>query len=459
MIQSRKRRLIRRFKRILSFAILLLACREVSSSIVNDNNEHYDPSDSLTVPTGYDCQEKILELFMDASIYLTQEAGSFVKNLHTNNKVSVKKKGELRNTRFENAIMDDPITNADKLSNYILLHGFKILFPKLHISEEKLDIPRPESIDSEQLSSLKSKISQFMEKKASELNKRLEKCHGRSKLKLQDYTMWLDPLDATKEYAEQRQELTKYVSVMTCMAYRGRPVGGLVFFPFSAKIYWAYKIQGRNESSWKSTMVNAPLPITANIKQQNKVHLIYSRSHDGGVSDLNELRDIDVSSTKAAGSGYKLVQVALQDGKSNHLIYAHNTKIKKWDVCAGDALLRSTNGMTVDWSGKEIDYSYHSPKIISNGIVASKFDISVLRKAHTSDLSREVLELSLHYHWALLICCLAIIYMCKRNRYRIKALQIRFVRTKQLNIQKYSLCTVYNDVNIFLILWVEKKDW
>ena len=419
MIQSRKRRLIRRFKRILSFATLLLACREVSSSIVNDNNEHYDPSDSLTVPTGYNCQEKILELFMDASIYLTQEAGSFVKNLHTNNKVSVKKKGELRNTRFENAIMDDPITNADKLSNYILLHGFKILFPKLRIvSEEKLDIPRPESIDSEQLSSLKSKISQFMEKKASELNKRLEKCHGRSKLKLQDYTMWLDPLDATKEYAEQRQELTKYVSVMTCMAYRGRPVGGLVFFPFSAKIYWAYKIQGRNESSWKSTMVNAPLPITANIKQQNKVHLIYSRSHDGGVfSDLNELRDIDVSSsTKAAGSGYKLVQVALQDGKSNHLIYAHNTKIKKWDVCAGDALLRSTNGMTVDWSGKEIDYSYHSPKIISNGIVASKFDISVLRKAlHVRFVSRGSLKLSLHYHWTLLICCLAIIYICAKE--------------------------------------------
>ena len=350
---------MRRFKKILSYAILLLAYNEVSSSIVNDNNGHYESSDLLTEPTGYECQKHILELFMDASIYLTQEAGSFVKNLHTNNKVSVKKKGELRNTRFENGIMDDPITNADKLSNYILLHGFRILFPKLHIvSEEKLDISRPESIDSEQLSSLKSKISRFMEKKAIELNKRLGKCHGRSKLKLQDYTMWLDPLDATKEYAEQRQELTKYVSIMTCMAYRGRPVGGLVFFPFSAKIYWAYKIQGRNESSWKSTMVNAPLSIRANIKQQNAVHLIYSRSHDGGVvSDLNELRGIDVSSsTKAAGSGYKLVQVALQDGKSNHLIYAHNTKIKKWDVCAGDALLRSTNGMTVDWSGKEIDY-------------------------------------------------------------------------------------------------------
>ena len=40
--------------------------------------------------------------------------------------------------------------------------------------------------------------------------------------------------------------------------------------------------------------------------------------------------------------------------------------------------------------------------------------------------------------------------MCKRNRYRIKALQIPFVRTNQLSIQKYSLCTVYNDVTYFL---------
>ena len=141
MIQSQKRSLMRRFKKILSYAILLLAYNEVSSSIVNDDNGHYESSDLLTEPTGYECQKHILELFMDASIYLTQEAGSFVKNLHTNNKVSVKKKGELRNTRFENGIMDDPITNADKLSNYILLHGFKILFPKLRIvSEEKLDI-------------------------------------------------------------------------------------------------------------------------------------------------------------------------------------------------------------------------------------------------------------------------------------------------------------------------------
>ena len=100
------------------------------------------------------------------------------------------------------------------------------------------------------------------------------------------------------------------------------------------------------------------------------------------------------------------------------MIYAHNTKIKKWDVCAGDALLRSTNGMTVDWSGKEIDYSYL--KIISNGIVASKFDISVLRKALHVRFTARIFEIESALSLDFLICCLAIIYMCKRNRYRIR---------------------------------------
>ena len=38
------------------------------------------------------CQNRVLEVFIDVSKYLTHEAGAFVKNIHLNNKVKVKKK-------------------------------------------------------------------------------------------------------------------------------------------------------------------------------------------------------------------------------------------------------------------------------------------------------------------------------------------------------------------------------
>ena len=37
--------------------------------------------------------------------------------------------------------------------------------------------------------------------------------------------------------------------------------------------------------------------------------------------------------------------------------YVHVTKIKKWDICAGDAILRALGGKLTDLDGKEVDYS------------------------------------------------------------------------------------------------------
>jgi Golgi-resident PAP phosphatase len=69
---------------------------------------------------------------------------------------------------------------------------------------------------------------------------------------------------------------------------------------------------------------------------------------------------------KAAGSGYKIIQVL----EGNATVYIHNTKIKKWDLCAGNAIVNALGGkmQTLKNPRKEINYSKDSSTVVTEGI-------------------------------------------------------------------------------------------
>lgn len=64
--------------------------------------------------------------------------------------------------------------------------------------------------------------------------------------------------------------------------------------------------------------------------------------------------------------GYKALEVA----KGNVDAYLHITAIKKWDVCAGNAIINALGGkMTTKYN--EIDYSSSNDVRIENGLIAT----------------------------------------------------------------------------------------
>ena len=52
-------------------------------------------------------------------------------------------------------------------------------------------------------------------------------------------------------------------------------------------------------------------------------------------------------------------------------LYLHTTAIKKWDLCAGDAVLRTLGGKMTSRTGAEIDYSLNGDPKNYDGIIAT----------------------------------------------------------------------------------------
>ena len=81
--------------------------------------------------------------------------------------------------------------------------------------------------------------------------------------------------------------------------------------------------------------------------------IIVSRSHAGKVHDVAaEAFGKEVKVTKAGGAGFKAWEVAA--GRQD--AYVHITLIKKWDICAGTALLTALGGKMTTLDGSAIDY-------------------------------------------------------------------------------------------------------
>ena len=175
--------------------------------------------------------------------------------------------------------------------------------------------------------------------------------------------MWVDPLDATQEYTEGKtnKDLLKFVTVMVCIAVRGFPVAGIIHQPFSGVTNWGWVNHGISQTL-KSAISPSGDP--------KKLNVIYSRSHAGEVSAVADKAfggSYTVEHTVAAGSGYKVLQVVTNKAD----LYLHTTAIKKWDICAGDAVLNAVGGRMTTLKGEMIDYGFGGNARNEDGILAA----------------------------------------------------------------------------------------
>ncbi|KAK2843952.1 hypothetical protein Q5P01_010611 [Channa striata] len=269
------------------------------------------------------------------SVEAAKLGGKEVKKVREGNNLEEKSKGKTR----EGA--NELLTMGDLHSHIKMFNLIRNTFPEITVnSEERYDLVDKAEIWSREI--------------PTEI---LNKIEGGKDVPAESITVWIDPLDATQEYTEN---LVNYVTTMVCVAVDGKPVIGVIHQPFTGLTAWAFVGQGSNMRPRASYSVNSPKAIV-------------SRSHSGKVkSFIREAFGNSTIITEAGGAGYKvlsLLDIPASEPIGQADVYIHITAIKKWDICAGAALLNALGGHMTTLKGEDIDYS--GTPINEDGLVAS----------------------------------------------------------------------------------------
>ena len=136
-------------------------------------------------------------------------------------------------------------------------------------------------------------------------------------------------------------------------------MAGVIHQPFLKKTFWAWTNHGHSKDLSKPVVNEASL---------RRPRIIVSRSHAGSVNvTAKSAFGEDVTIIPAGGAGFKVLSLFNDIADA----YVHKTLIKRWDICAGDAILRSFGGKMTTLQGTEITYGEQFVVKNSGGLLAT----------------------------------------------------------------------------------------
>ena len=135
-------------------------------------------------------------------------------------------------------------------------------------------------------------------------------------------------------------------------------MAGVIHQPFLKKTFWAWTGHGHSKDFSK--------PSAKDLLKSPRI--IVSRSHAGSVNETAKSAfGKDATIIPAGGAGFKVLSLFNDIADA----YVHKTLIKRWDICAGDAILRSFGGKMTTLRGTEITYGEQFVVKNSGGLLAT----------------------------------------------------------------------------------------
>ncbi|NMA49028.1 MAG: 3'(2'),5'-bisphosphate nucleotidase CysQ [Tissierellia bacterium] len=165
------------------------------------------------------------------------------------------------------------------------------------------------------------------------------------KSRLQNDWCWIiDPLDGTKEFIKKNDEFT----VNVALAYKGKPVLGVIYVPVTGILYYASKSKGAyKEENKQITKINVT-------RKTDDLIWVGSKSHASEKEqELIEANRGIISKIISAGSSLKGTMVA--EGKAD--VYYRFGYTCEWDTCAMQCIVEEAGGIFKQRDHTEMTYN------------------------------------------------------------------------------------------------------
>ena len=231
--------------------------------------------------------------------------------------------GEPLQVKYKGGDPGDPVTQADRVANELIVRGLREAFPEDGILAE-------ESVDD-------------------------------AERRMRHERVWaVDPLDGTKGFIAGTGDF----AVQIGLSERGESVLGVVFQPVPDVLYWA----ARGRGSWVLRPGLQPERLRVSERDEgSSIRLAASRAHRSPKMDA-VVRALQIGEEVRRDSvGVKVGLIAERQCE----LYIHmSAGTKEWDTCAPEAILREAGGQMTDLWGEPL--MYNSADVVNrNGLVAT----------------------------------------------------------------------------------------
>ena len=230
---------------------------------------------------------------------------------------------------------NDPVTQADIDSEIMIVSTIYKYFPGVKVIGEEGVEPKPEAA----LSSINfAAISEEIVPASLQM------------IPSEKLTIWVDPLDGTLSFVK------KDLIGVTCLigvALDNNPIFGVIHHTYAENMPTYY---GGPEIPLRCTLdprSSPGEPVNLSSPPDNR-SCVTSKDHLGP-GDIELLEGLGLTPVPLGGTGRRLLDIALGQNSVN---FFPRSGSKKWDICAGDALLLSVGGNLTDMYGHRYLYDF-----------------------------------------------------------------------------------------------------